>query len=93
MRINNINNVHQLYNKNKGINKPKGQTKAKEDQIDISNEAKEVQFALSKIKDVKEVRTEKVDKIKQEVNAGTYQINGQKIAEKILDDISFNKRI
>ena len=92
MRINNINNVQQMYNKNKGVNKVKESTKMKEDQIDISSLAKDVQFGLSKIKDVNVVRTEKVEAIKAQVSAGTYEINGQKIADKLIEDLSFNKR-
>lgn len=93
MRINKVNNILQVYNKNKGVNKVKESTKSKEDQINISNEAKEIQFALSKIKDVKEIRTEKVEEIREKISTGTYEISGEKIAEKILEDLSFHKRI
>lgn len=92
MRINKINNVLQMYNKNSGVRRVKN-NKGKEDQINISNEAKEVQFALSKIKSTEEIRTKKIEKIKEEIKTGTYEINGQKIAEKILEDINFNKRV
>lgn len=93
MRINKINNVLQIYNKNKGVNKVNENTKTKEDQINISEKSKEVQFAFSKIKDVEEFRTEKVEKIKEQIKTGTYEINGQKIAEKMIKDINFHKRI
>lgn len=93
MRINQINNVLQIYNKNKGVNNINENTRTKEDQINISQKSKEVQFAFSKIKDVEEIRTEKVEKIKEQIKTGTYEINGQKIAEKMIKDTNFNQRI
>lgn len=93
MRINKINNALQIYNNNKGAKKLKENNKVKEDKIDISSVAKDAQFAMSKVKDVEEVRTEKVEKIKEQVKAGTYKIDAGKIAEKILEDLNFDKRI
>lgn len=93
MRINQINNVHQVYNKNKEVNKIKENTKAKADQLNISDDAKSYQFAMSKINQGSDMRMDKVNKIKEEVNAGTYEIKADKIAEKLIDDVSFNQRI
>lgn len=88
-----MNNVLQVYNKNNGVNKAKDNNKTKEDQINISDKAKEVQFGLSKLKDVEEIRTEKVETIKEQIKTGTYNIDGEKIAEKMLENVNFNKRI
>lgn len=93
MRINKMNNVLQVYNKNNGVNKAKDNNKTKEDQINISDKAKEVQFGLSKLKDVEEIRTEKIETIKEQIKTGTYNIDGEKIAERMLENVNFNKRI
>lgn len=94
MRINKIDNVFQVYNKNSGIKKVKTEKVAKEtDQIKISEKAIEFQFALQKIKGVEEMRISKVEEVKSQIKAGTYEIDGNKIAEKILKDISFDKKI
>lgn len=94
MRINKIDNAFQVYNKNVGVKKIKTENLAKEaDQIKLSEKAIEFQFALQKIKDVEEMRMGKVEAVKSQIKAGTYEINGNKIAEKILKDISFDKKI
>ncbi len=62
------------------------------DQLKISEEAMDFQYALQKLKDVEEVRTEKVATIKAQVQAGTYEISGDKIAEKMLDSVYFDKK-
>lgn len=94
MRINKIDNVFQVYNKNAGVKKVKTDKTTKEtDQIKISERAIEFQFALQKIKDVEEIRMEKVEDIKNKIKAGTYEIDGKKIAEKMLEEINFDKKI
>lgn len=94
MRINKMDNVFQVYNKNVGVKKAKTDKMAKEtDQIKISDKAIEFQFALQKVKNVEEMRMGKVEEVKSQIKAGTYEINENKIAEKILQDISFDKKI
>jgi negative regulator of flagellin synthesis FlgM len=52
----------------------------KEDELQISNEAKEMYG-----KNVKEVeRQEKINALKAQVQSGEYQVNNQKVAEKIV---------
>lgn len=94
MRINKIDNAFQVYNKNVSAKKIKTEKTSKEaDQIKISEKAIEFQFALQKIKDVEEIRMGKVEAVKNQIKAGTYEIDGNKIAEKMLKDISFDKKI
>ena len=80
-------------NRLQGINKYKkmnqkdweiSQKELKKDQISISNEAKAL---LEKNKEV--VNTEKVKEFKEKINNGTYQVDSQKVAEKLLE--WFNK--
>ena len=94
MRINKTDNVFQIYNKNQGVKKVNVEKTAKDgDQIKISDEAIDFQHALKKLKDVEEIRTEKVEAIKAQIQAGTYEISGEKIAEKMLENINFDKKI
>lgn len=94
MRINKVDNVFQVYNKNSGVKKVKLNKEAKEtDQIKLSEKAIEFQYGLQKIKDVEEIRTEKVENIKNQIKAGTYEIDGKKIAEKMIQSINFDKKI
>ncbi|MDR7856925.1 flagellar biosynthesis anti-sigma factor FlgM [Tissierella sp.] len=94
MRINKLDNVFQVYNKNAGVKNVKSDKASQEkDQIKISERAVEFQFALQKIKDVEEIRMDKVEFIKNQIETGTYEIDGQKIAEKMLESINFDKKI
>lgn len=94
MRINKLDNIFQVYNKNSGVKKVKAKAGNKEtDEIKISEKAMEFQFAMQKIKEVEDVRLDKVDQIKKQVQSGTYEVDGKKIAEKIFESINFDKKI
>lgn len=94
MRINKVENIFQVYNKNSGVKKTKSDNGSKDtDQIKISEKAIEFQYALQKIKDVEEIRLDKVEKIKNQVQSGTYYVEGEKIAEMMLQSINFDKKI
>lgn len=85
MKINEINraqgiNKYDQYNKNREI----GQKEVKKDQIIISEEAKAL---LEKTKEADS--NIKVNNIKEEINNGTYHVDSNKVAEKIIN--WFNK--
>lgn len=92
MKINRMDNVFKVYNKNASVKKA-GKTNNKEDKLNISQQAKDYQFAINKLNDIPEIRTEKVDELRTQIKAGTYSIDGNKIAEKMLDSVNFNKKI
>ena len=93
MRINKTDNVFQIYNKNQGVSKVKTDKMPKDtDQLKISDGAIEFQHALQKLKNARDVRMEKVDAIKAQIQAGTYEIDGNKIAEKMVESIYFDKK-
>jgi negative regulator of flagellin synthesis FlgM len=58
----------------------------KEDKVVLSPKAKEVQEATKMIKELPDIREEKVAKLKEQVDQGTYRIDGKKIAFKILKE-------
>lgn len=90
MRINNVNNVQNVM-------KAYGNTVAKvekkqpsglvPDKIEISSEAKEVQAAMSALKQLPEIREEKVAAIKKQIQEGTYKPTSAQIVEKMFDVI------
>ena len=93
MRINKADNVFQVYNKNQGVKKVKTDKEPKDsDQLKISDGAIEFQHALQKLKGVEDMRMEKVDALKAQIQAGTYEISGSKIAEKMMESIYFDKK-
>ena len=58
----------------------------KDDSIDISTKAKEIQQLEKTVQDKSDIRQEKVNQIKNAINQGTYEIDSEKVAEKILND-------
>ena len=50
-----------------------------EDTVNLSREAREIQEAQKEAKAVPDVRENKVAEIQQQVQDGTYQVNGDKI--------------
>lgn len=94
MRINKLDNIFQVYNKNSGIKKVKSDNRGKDtDELKISEKAIESQYALQKLKDVEDIRVDKVEDIKKQVQLGSYHVDGKKIAEKILETVNFDKKI
>jgi len=94
MRINRLNNIFQIYNKNSKTNKTSdGRKTDGKDEIKLSEKAIEFQYALKKVREVEDIRKDKVERIKSQVQSGTYYVDGKKIVEKILEDLSFNKKI
>ena len=64
----------------------------KEDKVDISRTAREVKKARAQLDNVPDIREEKVAEVKNEIDNGTYRIDGKKIAfnmikESLIDEI------
>lgn len=93
MKINKTDKVLQVYN-NMGVNKANSnKNKLGKDEIEFSERAKDYQFAINKFKELPEIRMDKVDKLKKEVESGNYNVEGRKIVEKIYEGINFDKKI
>lgn len=87
-------------NKNKGVSEvpPKQNKIAKKnvatagpvasgEQIALSVKAKGIQKALETVQATPDIRTEKINRIKTEIAEGRFQINSEKVAEKILIEL------
>jgi negative regulator of flagellin synthesis FlgM len=57
------------------------------DKVDISGRSREISDLMASVNQLPDVRAQKVQEIKQQVDAGTYTIDPQKVAEKLLKDI------
>ena len=57
------------------------------EQIILSAKAKNIQKAQETIKSSPDIRTEKVNRIKKEIANGTFKVDSDVLAEKILEDI------
>ena len=59
---------------------------AKADTVVLSDTAKRVQEAQTQLKSIPDVREDKVAELKAQIESGTYEIDAQKIADKMLKD-------
>ncbi|SHH20028.1 flagellar biosynthesis anti-sigma factor FlgM [Tepidibacter thalassicus] len=93
MKINNINNIQKVMkayktNKTEKINK----FSLKEDKIEISQRGKDFQFALEALKNTPDIREDKVNEIKSQIDKGTYKVDNGKLAKAIVDKSTIDWR-
>lgn len=89
MKINNSANIQRMmsvYNKqNIKTKKTSSKTEVgKRDELKLSNAAQDFQTVLNAAKDVPEIRQEKVNEIKTQVESGEYKVDAKKIAAKMM---------
>jgi negative regulator of flagellin synthesis FlgM len=63
------------------------------DEIVLSPEARQIQQAKELIDSLPDIREEKVAEIRARIEAGEYQIDGEKIAEKMIEESLLNELI
>ena len=78
--------------KNRVGGSPKEATKGglSEDRVALSPEAKQIQEAKKSLDALPDVREEKVAEIKEQIEAGTYTVDGEKIAFKMIRESIFD---
>ncbi|MGI5820096.1 MAG: flagellar biosynthesis anti-sigma factor FlgM [Armatimonadota bacterium] len=54
------------------------------DQLELSSRAEEIRAARAALAETPEVRAERVAELKAQIEAGTYQIDADRVAERIL---------
>ncbi len=57
------------------------------DKISLSGKTREIDELKALIRDLPDIRTDRVEDIKKAVDAGSYNIDSLKVAEKILEEI------
>jgi len=65
----------------------------KEDKVALSNRARQIQDIKKNMKSIPDIREEKVAMIKDQIEKGTYKIDGKKIAEKMIHNALLNDRL
>jgi len=63
---------------------------AQGDRVALSSQARELMAARQAIRQMPEVDTEKVAKVRAQLQAGTYGVDSQKIAAKMVDEALLN---
>lgn len=57
------------------------------DKISLSGKAKEINELKRMISDLPDMRSDRIDALKKAIESGTYTIDAQKIAKKILEEL------
>jgi negative regulator of flagellin synthesis FlgM len=95
MRISgNVQGVAGIYTNDKKISKVENVNKLSlgRDDIKISSKAKDYSVAMNALKNIPDVRQDKVDEVAKKLANGEYKVSGDDIADKILND-SFDASI
>lgn len=91
MKINNndinMNKIMKAYQNMNNQENKNVESNKKSDKVNISKEAKNIKKMQKSLEEQSDIRQEKVDKIKKQVSNGTYKVNPEKIAEKIITDL------
>jgi len=64
-----------------------------EDKVALSPEAKQIQGAKKLLDSLPDIREDKVAEIKEQIEAGTYNIDGEKIAFKMIRESILNELV
>lgn len=85
MRIDAFSKVSQMYKAN-GTSKVNQTNKpGQKDSVQISRQGKEFQIAKQVVSQSSEIRTDKVEAIKSQMIAGTYQVSNKDVADKLVE--------
>ena len=78
----------QQYQKSEKVqnesNQKVGGSAAPEEKVNLSTKARDIQQLRDAINQLPDVREDKVRELKDQVEKGTYDVNGQKVADKMV---------
>jgi negative regulator of flagellin synthesis FlgM len=71
---------------NQPVDKPVTAAVAPEEKVDLSTRSKDLLQIKKTVSQLPEIREDKIQELKTQVEQGTYNINGDKIAEKMIGE-------
>ena len=83
-----VQNLLQVYGKDKNINRVEsssGTRSIKKDALAISDESRVKQKAMQAIRQADDIRLDKVGYLQERISAGTYTLNEDEVAEKMIE--------
>lgn len=92
-----LDKVARIYSRQQADIKEKQEIKKYEqnehytDKVSFSKDAKQAAKAIRLAKNSDGIRHDKIKNIKRQIQNGTYNIDGQHVAQKIMDDCLLNK--
>jgi len=88
MKITNNPNIQKIlgvYRKNTEAVQKTTKINQEKDKVEISDKAKDFQFALNAYKNLPEARKDKVEEINKKIQSGSYNPTGEEIVDSIFD--------
>jgi negative regulator of flagellin synthesis FlgM len=86
MKVSNVGKVINVYKNNANVNKKDENKKTAGDRIEISNTGREISKYVEIAKNT-EIKNNRVDEIKELIKQGKYNIDSEKLAKGILDEM------
>lgn len=77
----------QVSNKKSNAKASKGENAKSRDSVEFSTELHSINLLKKKMESTTDVRTEKVDEVKEQIDSGEYRVDPEKVAEKIIDEM------
>ena len=85
-------NIIKLYNDNKPKSAGnKDKVSSKHDTIEISKQGLEISNYVTMVNKMPDVRTDKINKLKNQIQSGSYSISSEELASKIFETINEGK--
>jgi len=81
-----ISGIHDKQKSANKIDRTSG-VSSKKDVVSISGQAKDYQAVIRALKDVPDVRADKIKDFTERVESGKYDVNGKDVAEKIIKSV------
>ena len=85
MRIDAMSEVTQLYQVNSTRKKTEKSSKCSKDSVEISSFGRDIQIAKQAVAQAEDVRTEKIQQLKNSIANGTYNVPMSALADKLLN--------
>jgi negative regulator of flagellin synthesis FlgM len=91
-RVNNVQKLQKIYNKNiNAYNKTDSTIANRKDEVSISPEARELQIAMKALRDVDDIRKDRVEELEKRYQSGTYNVSGAEIVDAVIKSSEENK--
>ena len=88
MRIDAYNQISQIYGVNGKMKTAQTSRVSKTDKVEISSFGRDLQIAKQAVANSPDVRTDKVDQLKSQIENGTYNVDADSFADMLLQKFS-----
>ena len=88
MRIDAISRIYDSYKVQGNLPSKKTEQTHSKDEVTFSSEAKDFATLTKLLSDVPEIRTDKVEEIKNRISSGNYNVKAEEVAGKILSQVN-----